>query len=158
MGEGELPKLRGSSRALPVAYAELTSVIRVVDSEESMNEHFILLSVSSHSPPLKMSFKPTLQRLAQTGIHSIPSNATAQIAKELLPPLPLYRRLLRVHRKVLPAELRVMGDDYVKVSLISCCPLNWIATTFFADFLRIFILQCRLNSGERDLQIILCIL
>ncbi|KAK4054044.1 hypothetical protein OIO90_003689 [Microbotryomycetes sp. JL221] len=36
------------------------------------------------------------------------------VAKTLLPPLPLYRRLLRVHRKLLPAEMRVMGDEYVK--------------------------------------------
>ncbi|KAI5481349.1 acetate non-utilizing protein 9, mitochondrial [Pseudohyphozyma bogoriensis] len=32
----------------------------------------------------------------------------------LIPPIPLYRRLLRVHRKVLPIEMRVLGDDYVK--------------------------------------------
>ncbi|GAA5962254.1 hypothetical protein JCM3765_004719 [Sporobolomyces pararoseus] len=62
-----------------------------------------------------MSFAPTLRRYAiQSGIKSVPANATSEMAKELLPPLPLYRRLLRVHRKVLPTELRVMGDDYVK--------------------------------------------
>ncbi|GAA5938054.1 Sdh7p [Sporobolomyces koalae] len=62
-----------------------------------------------------MSFAPTLRRFAlQSGIKAVPANATSEIAKELLPPLPLYRRLLRVHRKVLPTELRVMGDDYVK--------------------------------------------
>jgi hypothetical protein len=32
----------------------------------------------------------------------------------LLPPLPLYRRLLRAHRKHLPTEMRVLGDQYVK--------------------------------------------
>ncbi|ORY12695.1 hypothetical protein BCR34DRAFT_600388 [Clohesyomyces aquaticus] len=32
----------------------------------------------------------------------------------LLPPIPLYRRLLRAHRKHLPAEERVLGDMYVK--------------------------------------------
>ncbi|KOS20742.1 Acetate non-utilizing protein 9 [Escovopsis weberi] len=32
----------------------------------------------------------------------------------LLPPIPLYRRLLRAHRKFLPAEMRLMGDEYVK--------------------------------------------
>lgn len=32
----------------------------------------------------------------------------------LLPPLPLYRRLLRAHRKFLPAEMRVLGDEYIK--------------------------------------------
>lgn len=32
----------------------------------------------------------------------------------LLPPILLYRRLLRAHRKYLPAEMRVLGDQYVK--------------------------------------------
>ncbi|KAJ8120269.1 hypothetical protein ONZ43_g2980 [Nemania bipapillata] len=32
----------------------------------------------------------------------------------LLPPIPLYRRLLRAHRKYLPPEARVLGDLYVK--------------------------------------------
>ena len=32
----------------------------------------------------------------------------------LLPPILLYRRLLRAHRKHLPAEMRVLGDQYVK--------------------------------------------
>lgn len=32
----------------------------------------------------------------------------------LLPPIPLYRRLFRAHRKHLPAEMRVLGDEYIK--------------------------------------------
>lgn len=32
----------------------------------------------------------------------------------LLPPIPLYRRLLRSHRKYLLKEQRVLGDEYVK--------------------------------------------
>jgi len=32
----------------------------------------------------------------------------------LLPPIPLYRRLFRAHRKFLPHKMRVLGDDYVK--------------------------------------------
>lgn len=32
----------------------------------------------------------------------------------LLPPIPLYRRLLRAHRKLLPQQMRVLGDEYVK--------------------------------------------
>ncbi|PSS23026.1 hypothetical protein M430DRAFT_33648 [Amorphotheca resinae ATCC 22711] len=32
----------------------------------------------------------------------------------LLPPIPLYRRLLRAHRKHLPKEMRLLGDEYVK--------------------------------------------
>ena len=32
----------------------------------------------------------------------------------LLPPIPLYRRLFRTHRKFLPQEMRVLGDSYIK--------------------------------------------
>lgn len=32
----------------------------------------------------------------------------------LLPPIPLYRRLLRAHRKRLPMQERLLGDEYVK--------------------------------------------
>lgn len=32
----------------------------------------------------------------------------------LLPPIPLYRRLLRAHRKHLPRDERLMGDEYIK--------------------------------------------
>jgi hypothetical protein len=32
----------------------------------------------------------------------------------LLPPIPLYRRLFRAHRKHLPREMRVLGDQYIK--------------------------------------------
>lgn len=32
----------------------------------------------------------------------------------LLPPIPLYRRCLRAHRKFLSNEMRVLGDEYLK--------------------------------------------
>ncbi|KAE9381749.1 ACN9-domain-containing protein [Stipitochalara longipes BDJ] len=32
----------------------------------------------------------------------------------LLPPIPLYRRLLRAHRKHLPSDMRLLGDQYIK--------------------------------------------
>lgn len=35
-------------------------------------------------------------------------------ALALLPPIPLYRRLLRIHRKKLGPEERVFGDTYLK--------------------------------------------
>ncbi|KAG5929651.1 hypothetical protein E4U53_002401 [Claviceps sorghi] len=40
--------------------------------------------------------------------------AHARHGLALLPPLSLYRRLLRAHRKHLPAEMRLLGDEYVK--------------------------------------------
>ncbi|GAA6042194.1 hypothetical protein JCM8097_005010 [Rhodosporidiobolus ruineniae] len=60
-------------------------------------------------------FRPTARRLAaEISAASGSSCASSAPAAELLPPLQLYRRLLRVHRRALPRELRVMGDDYVK--------------------------------------------
>jgi hypothetical protein len=32
----------------------------------------------------------------------------------LLPPIPLYRRLLRAHRKYLDGDMRILGDTYIK--------------------------------------------
>lgn len=32
----------------------------------------------------------------------------------LLPPIPLYRRILRTHRKRLLPDMRLLGDEYVK--------------------------------------------
>lgn len=32
----------------------------------------------------------------------------------LLPPIPLYRRLLRAHRKHLEPEMRILGDKYIQ--------------------------------------------
>ena len=32
----------------------------------------------------------------------------------LLPPLPLYRRLLRAQRKYLPRRERLLGEEYIK--------------------------------------------
>lgn len=46
-----------------------------------------------------------------------PPTKVVKLSDQLLPATQLYRRLLRVHRKVLPIEMRLMGDDYVKVSL-----------------------------------------
>jgi hypothetical protein len=44
---------------------------------------------------------------------SIGSKSSLSEALALLPPLQLYRRILRVHRKLDP-EMRVLGDSYVK--------------------------------------------
>jgi hypothetical protein len=43
---------------------------------------------------------------ASKGFRSAPS--------ALLPPIPLYRTILRTHRKRLDVEQRVLGDMYVK--------------------------------------------
>ncbi|KAF9233176.1 ACN9-domain-containing protein [Melanogaster broomeanus] len=50
-------------------------------------------------------------RLAES-ISAKPLNLR-QASATLYPPIPLYRRLLRAHRR-LPVEMRSLGDDYVK--------------------------------------------
>ncbi|KAF2766315.1 ACN9-domain-containing protein [Teratosphaeria nubilosa] len=41
------------------------------------------------------------------------SSGLKPVPMALLPPIPLYRRILRAHRKHLPTEMRVLGDKYV---------------------------------------------
>ncbi|WFC98273.1 hypothetical protein MYAM1_000998 [Malassezia yamatoensis] len=55
----------------------------------------------------------TIARLFAQGSSQGPSLAVRQASETLLPPIPLYRALLRVHR-TLPVEMRSLGDDYVK--------------------------------------------
>ncbi|KDQ57230.1 hypothetical protein JAAARDRAFT_58694 [Jaapia argillacea MUCL 33604] len=55
--------------------------------------------------------RATIIRLAES-VTSRPLNLR-EAGASLLPPIPLYRRLLRAHRS-LPQEMRSLGDDYVK--------------------------------------------
>ncbi|KAI5292634.1 acetate non-utilizing protein 9 [Ascosphaera acerosa] len=41
-------------------------------------------------------------------------SALDPLSSALLPPLQLYRRILRTHRRKLPAEMRLLGDQYVR--------------------------------------------
>lgn len=53
---------------------------------------------------------PTLRR----SFAAAAASSALKPSMNLLPPIPLYRRLLRAHRKHLPAEMRLLGDEYVK--------------------------------------------
>lgn len=57
--------------------------------------------------------RPSLRLLASPVIPKF-QPGTAQPALAILPPIPLYRRLLRIHRKRLDTEERVFGDTYLK--------------------------------------------
>ncbi|CAH0000951.1 unnamed protein product [Clonostachys byssicola] len=57
--------------------------------------------------------RPTLVRLATAAAEQA-GNSLRPRPMALLPPIFLYRRILRAHRKHLPAEMRVLGDEYVK--------------------------------------------
>lgn len=54
--------------------------------------------------------RPTLTRLAAAA----PQRGLRPPPMALLPPMSLYRRLFRAHRKHLPKEMRLLGDEYVK--------------------------------------------
>jgi Complex1_LYR-like len=47
-------------------------------------------------------------KVSQKSLKPLPQNL------QVLAPLPLYRRLLRAHRKYLPPAARLIGDAYVK--------------------------------------------
>jgi len=53
-------------------------------------------------------------RLLATATDAGASKAFRPAPAALLPPIPLYRRLLRSHRKRLGVEERLLGDMYVK--------------------------------------------
>ena len=53
-------------------------------------------------------------RLLATPTAAGAANGLKPAPLALLPPIPLYRRLLRGHRKHLPHQMRVLGDEYVK--------------------------------------------
>ncbi|CAP69477.1 uncharacterized protein PODANS_1_11390 [Podospora anserina S mat+] len=56
--------------------------------------------------------RPTARALMAAAMQS--GNSLKPTPMALLPPIYLYRRLLRAHRKHLPAEMRLLGDEYVK--------------------------------------------
>ena len=55
--------------------------------------------------PLRLMAMPTVAGLTQ-------GPKPAPLA--LLPPIPLYRRLFRTHRKFLTKEMRLLGDEYIR--------------------------------------------
>ncbi|KAL6249718.1 hypothetical protein RBB50_003573 [Rhinocladiella similis] len=57
--------------------------------------------------------RPTSRVLASPATQAFRPGQRAS-ALALLPPIPLYRRLLRIHRKRLGPEERIFGDTYLK--------------------------------------------
>lgn len=67
-----------------------------------------------HLPHFSPTMRATRTLLAKASTVGTPSGGLGVVPHALLPPIPLYRRLLRGHRKHLPPEMRVLGDEYVK--------------------------------------------
>ncbi|PLB37288.1 succinate dehydrogenase assembly factor 3 [Aspergillus candidus] len=53
-------------------------------------------------------------RLLMASPSGMGSKSSLSQAMALLPPIHLYRRLLRAHRRKLDPEMRLLGDSYVK--------------------------------------------
>lgn len=83
----------------------------------------------THSLTPTNMLRPTLRLLSNAEIIRTAPTPASRLASQLLQPIPLYRRLLRVHRKALPIEMRVMGDSYVKVSKLVRFNTSWLELT-----------------------------
>ncbi|SJX62562.1 related to ACN9-protein of gluconeogenesis in mitochondrial intermembrane space [Sporisorium reilianum f. sp. reilianum] len=68
-------------------------------------------------PSQTLMLRLTLRTLASASNQPIPPgselNAVKRTAATILPPIKLYRRIMRAHRK-LDADMRAVGDNYVK--------------------------------------------
>ena len=64
--------------------------------------------------PLRcFEMRPTIRFLANP-VTNLANPVKSSQPLAILPPIPLYRRLLRTHRKRLGPEERIFGDEYVK--------------------------------------------
>jgi hypothetical protein len=77
-------------------------------------DFFVLLQSKLSTTTLrsKMRIHPRLLMATPTTAGTVKGFKPAPLA--LLPPIPLYRRLFRAHRKFLPREMRLLGDEYIK--------------------------------------------
>ena len=85
---------------IEMAHPRTVQPIRLFGKLQYMRKSSPVSSINRHS------------RFAST----ITSSPSSDSSISLLPPLVLYRRLLRAHR-ALPIEMRSLGDVYVKVSI-----------------------------------------
>lgn len=102
------------------ALRSLASVSLIADCCFSLCLNAVIYPFSA-----KTMFRPTqttllrssLRQLAAASNQPIPPgselNAVKRTAATILPPIPLYRRLLRAHRHLDP-DMRAVGDNYVK--------------------------------------------
>ncbi|KAK3356212.1 hypothetical protein B0H65DRAFT_454325 [Neurospora tetraspora] len=62
---------------------------------------------------MNAALRPT-RRLLAAALNPSKDHGMTPGPMALLPPVYLYRRLLRAHRKYLPQEMRLLGDEYIK--------------------------------------------
>lgn len=94
---------------IPISITVFLSLRRLKPQKQQQEAHLDYSPVIQ--PNTKMRPSP---RLLLATPASIGSKSSLTEARALLPPLQLYRRILRVHRRKLQPEMRVLGDSYVK--------------------------------------------
>lgn len=83
-------------------------------------EYIVNFSYNPLTVKIQLEFIDYTMRAATRFLasHSNPASAKGALGRPsplaLLPPIPLYRRLLRAHRKCLPRDMRLLGDEYIK--------------------------------------------
>lgn len=91
-----------------------------------------------------------LSRLLMATPSTMGSKSSLSEALALLPPLQLYRRILRVHRKKLDPEMRILGDSYLKSEFRAHRnvenPLHIVCFFFF--FLLLYKYSVRLHEAN----------
>ncbi|KAJ5899468.1 hypothetical protein N7495_004212, partial [Penicillium taxi] len=94
---------------------------RPYDSPHPLSAFRSTLPQLCHSSPeihFNIDFYLVNMRLAQRLLMATPaaigSKSSLSEALAILPPIQLYRRILRVHRRKLEPEMRILGDSYVK--------------------------------------------
>ena len=55
-----------------------------------------------------------IQAVRRISTGPLNGNGLTPALRALLPPIQLYRRLLRAHRNHLPKDMRLLGDEYIK--------------------------------------------
>ena len=100
-------------------------------------------------------------RLLATATDAGASRGFRQAPAALLPPIPLYRTILRTHRKKLGVEERVLGDMYVKaefrahkdienpVQIVSCLISPSTPELIMADWISVRVAAVRSNITGR---------
>lgn len=94
-------------------------ICRVMSTSTTLepNFDFSTILLNFQTPQISV-MRLSLRLLANpTAVGSISGLKPAPLA--LLPPIPLYRRLLRAHRKHLDSQQRLLGDEYIKTEFRS---------------------------------------
>lgn len=95
------------------------------------------------------ALRPTARRLYAAAVNSSKDHGMTPGPMALLPPIYLYRRLLRAHRKYLPQEMRLLGDEYIKAEFRAHRSVDNPAHLVSFSYFFSFVSWCFRREGEK---------